>query len=299
MRWRQETGRDEAWSETGFGVYRVLRTPIESTYQGYQLWWYPSSTPTRAHHLGYHPTMPAAKRAAKAHLDSMQGPPPPTPPRPWTPTPGAVREGGSLHDRIAAALGWSARDVRSMSLHSLREMVRGQPKLVAEIDQAIRGGGYITGGGGTAREAGGHRAQSPYPEIERRGREVGRMTTPREAGYVLEPLALVEVQEVAVVMNLTVHSTFAGVREVARGAVEHVEVPIPLSIRAASLSGTPWAILAHNHPSGQPRPSRDDLALWHDAAKRFACAGLTLLDHLILARGAFYSCKWDAYWTIR
>ena len=295
MRWRQETGRDEAWSETAFGIYRVLRTPIESTFQGYQLWWYPSSAPTRAHHLGYHPTMPAAKRAAKAHLETMQVPPPP-PRAPWPPppAPGAVREaGGSLHDRIAAALGWSARDVRSLSLHSLREMVRDRPKLVAEIDQAIRGGGYIV-----ARDAG-SRGRSPYPEIERRGREIGRMTTPREAGYVLEPLALAEVQEVAVIMNLTVHSGFAGVREVARGAVEHVEVPIPLSIRAASLSGTPWAILAHNHPSGQPTPSRDDVALWHDAAKRFACAGMTLLDHLIIARGAFYSCKWDAYWTIR
>jgi DNA repair protein RadC len=150
-----------------------------------------------------------------------------------------------------------------------------------------------------AHDRGAPRAQSPYPEIERRGREIRAMPTPREAGYVLEPLALHEVQEVCAVMNLTVHSGFAGVREVSRGAVDHVEVPIPLSIRAASLSGTRWAILAHNHPSGEPRPSRADVDLWHDARKRFLCAGMNLLDHLIIARGAFYSCKWEAYWTIR
>jgi DNA repair protein RadC len=107
-----------------------------------------------------------------------------------------------------------------------------------------------------------------------------------------------EIQEVACVMNLDVHCGFAGVREIARGDVEHVEIPPALSIRAAAMSGTPWAILAHNHPSGSPEPSRDDVDLWHDAAERFACAGLTLLDHMIIGRGAFYSCKWGMYWSL-
>lgn len=121
---------------------------------------------------------------------------------------------------------------------------------------------------------------------------------PRESGYVLEPLATDEVQEVAVVMTLNVHGYFAAVREIARGAIEHVETPIQMAIRAASLS-TPWAILAHNHPSGSAEPSRDDIDLWHGARESFRCAGLTLLDHLILARGSFYSCAWGAYWTTK
>lgn len=151
-----------------------------------------------------------------------------------------------------------------------------------------------------ARDSGGRRARSPYPEIDARGKRVGWMgESPREAGWVLEPLATHEVQEVAVILNLNVHGHYAGVREIARGGVEHVEVSIPLGIRAASLSGTPWAILAHNHPSGDARPSRDDLDLWHDARSRFACAGMTLLDHLVIARGAFYSCAWSQTWALR
>ena len=150
-----------------------------------------------------------------------------------------------------------------------------------------------------AAERGGRGVRSPYPEIEQRGRDIGPIGSPREAGYVLEPLGMHEIQEVACIMNLDVHSGFAGVREIARGGYEHVEVPIPIGIRAAALSGTPWAILAHNHPSGSPRPSDDDVALWHDARERFACAGLTLLDHMIIGRGAFYSCKWAAYWQLR
>jgi len=49
-----------------------------------------------------------------------------------------------IHDRIAKALGWPVRDVQSLSLQSLRELVRPvSPKLVAEIDREIRSGAYI------------------------------------------------------------------------------------------------------------------------------------------------------------
>jgi len=45
-----------------------------------------------------------------------------------------------LHERIASALGWSPSDARSFSLASLRELVRGNPKLEHEITVRIRSG---------------------------------------------------------------------------------------------------------------------------------------------------------------
>ncbi len=43
-----------------------------------------------------------------------------------------------LHERIAAALGWTVSDARSFSLSALREMVRPvSPKLAHEIIQVI------------------------------------------------------------------------------------------------------------------------------------------------------------------
>jgi hypothetical protein len=51
---------------------------------------------------------------------------------------------GSIHERIAEALGWSVADVRSFSLPSLRDMVRpDHPKLAHEIDESIRSGGIV------------------------------------------------------------------------------------------------------------------------------------------------------------
>lgn len=125
------------------------------------------------------------------------------------------------------------------------------------------------------------------------------MTTPREAGWALEPLALHEVQEVGVILSLSVHSTFVAVGEFARGDQEHVETPLLFAIRQAQIAGSRWAILAHNHPSGDVTPSDADLALWKEARERFACSGLTLLDHLVIGRGQFYSCAWSAYWRVR
>jgi len=51
---------------------------------------------------------------------------------------------GLLEERIAEALGWSLRDVRSMSLAFLREVVRPvSAKLAHELTERIRTGRVI------------------------------------------------------------------------------------------------------------------------------------------------------------
>jgi DNA repair protein RadC len=55
--------------------------------------------------------------------------------------------------------------------------------------------------------------------------------------------------------------------------------------RAAAL------VLFHNHPSGDPEPSADDLALTRRLASAGALMGIEVLDHLILGAGRFVSLK--------
>lgn len=51
-----------------------------------------------------------------------------------------------LHDRIAKALGWTPRDVQSLSMQSLRDLVRPvDPNLAREMDYAIQSGAYARG----------------------------------------------------------------------------------------------------------------------------------------------------------
>lgn len=55
---------------------------------------------------------------------------------------------GALHDRIAQRLGWTRAEVRTLSLPSLREVLRGtgqDAKLVHDLDVLIRSGEHIVG----------------------------------------------------------------------------------------------------------------------------------------------------------
>ena len=60
---------------------------------------------------------------------------------------------------------------------------------------------------------------------------------------------------------------------------------------AAVLSHAAAIIACHNHPSGDPTPSPDDLAV----TRRLAAAGevldIPLLDHIIVGDGRYYSFK--------
>jgi hypothetical protein len=49
-----------------------------------------------------------------------------------------------LHDRIAKILGWRPVDVQSLSMQSLRDLVRPvDPQLAQEISYAIQSGAYV------------------------------------------------------------------------------------------------------------------------------------------------------------
>lgn len=48
-------------------------------------------------------------------------------------------------------------------------------------------------------------------------------------------------------------------------------------------------ILVHNHPSGDPRPSRDDVAMTEALHRASLAVGVTLIDHVIVSRGGAYS----------
>lgn len=53
---------------------------------------------------------------------------------------------GTMHERAAAALGWSVAQTQSMSLATLRDLVRPiNPALAGEMTRAIQSGGHIRG----------------------------------------------------------------------------------------------------------------------------------------------------------
>lgn len=67
------------------------------------------------------------------------------------------------------------------------------------------------------------------------------------------------------------------------GKPESVDMPVREIIVDAARLGSVGIVLAHNHPSGDARPSNADC----QATRRLACAGeaidLAILDHLVFA----------------
>jgi len=50
-------------------------------------------------------------------------------------------------------------------------------------------------------------------------------------------------------------------------------------------------IFAHNHPSGDPEPSEDDLLLTKKLVKSGKILGIEVVDHIIIAKNRFFSFK--------
>ncbi len=50
-------------------------------------------------------------------------------------------------------------------------------------------------------------------------------------------------------------------------------------------------IVAHNHPSGDPTPSAEDLAITRDLIAAGRLLGIEVLDHLIIGRGRYVSLR--------
>lgn len=79
--------------------------------------------------------------------------------------------------------------------------------------------------------------------------------------------------------------------EVARGGSQSTRVdPISVLMPVAQC-GAPALILVHNHPSGSPEPSAQDIALTRALFKACDTVGLRLLDHVIIGDGRFESLE--------
>jgi DNA repair protein RadC len=76
-----------------------------------------------------------------------------------------------------------------------------------------------------------------------------------------------------------------------RGTVDHTPVyPREVVKRALDL-GASAIILVHNHPSGDPTPSRGDIEMTKLIAKAGDGVGIRIHDHLVIGRSGHVSFK--------
>jgi len=99
-------------------------------------------------------------------------------------------------------------------------------------------------------------------------------------------------REVFAVALLTVRHRVLGLHTVSVGCLTSSLVHPREVFKPAILAGSAALLLAHNHPSGDPEPSAEDIALTRRLTAGGQLLGIEILDHLILGEaGRFVSLR--------
>ena len=77
--------------------------------------------------------------------------------------------------------------------------------------------------------------------------------------------------------------------QLSKGGLTGTLVDVRLILQKALETGAVGLILAHNHPSGNLRPSKADLQITRKTKKAAAIMDIRLLDHLIVHGAEYYS----------
>jgi len=95
-------------------------------------------------------------------------------------------------------------------------------------------------------------------------------------------------RERLLVLYLNASNDVIGIQQMVIGTRETALVPADALIRAAILANAGGIIIVHNHPSGNPEPSFDDIHLAKTLKEAGKLFDITLLDHVIIGEGGRY-----------
>ena len=133
-------------------------------------------------------------------------------------------------------------------------------------------------------------------ELGRRLAAAGRgrsavVHSPQDAAELVMDRLRYEMQEHFLALLLNSKGHVMAVKEISRGCL-NATVAHPREVFAPAIVYHAAAILvAHNHPSGDPTPSREDAQLTRKLEATGKVMDVPLLDHVIIGDGIYYSFK--------
>lgn len=92
-----------------------------------------------------------------------------------------------------------------------------------------------------------------------------------------------------IVLFLSTKNKVNGIHVVSVGTLDNSLVHPREVFKAALLSNASSVILAHNHPSGDPTPSREDIDISRRLVEAGKILGIRVLDHIIVGNGCYIS----------
>ena len=207
----------------------------------------------------------------------------------------------TLHDRILAG---EAAHLTTAELFEVAFNLEGKVEAIAAIERSILWAGGLNGLVSTPVE----RWQT-QPELsgrlisqigalfeltrrinERATSEQPTIHSARDAAALLNDMRDL-VQEHVRVLLLDSHDRLMGIVTVYVGTLNTSLIRAAEVFREAILRNSASVILAHNHPTGDPQPSPDDVQMSRGLAAAGRLLDIPLRDHVIIGRRGWVSLK--------
>lgn len=135
-----------------------------------------------------------------------------------------------------------------------------------------------------AIELGGRAYNEPGPERP-------KVSSPADAANLFIPrLRCLEQEEFHLIVLNTRNDVLSYI-ELAKGTINTTHIRISEVFREAIRLNGAAVIVAHNHPSGDPAPSPEDIRITRSIYKMGKELDISLLDHLIIGAGRYVSLK--------
>lgn len=107
---------------------------------------------------------------------------------------------------------------------------------------------------------------------------------PNDAARLMLDMGLLEQEELRILL-LTTKNQVVGTHRAYVGNLNSSPVRIAELFKEAIRQNCAAIILVHNHPSGDPSPSRDDIQVTRQAVEAGKLLDIRMLDHLIIGQG--------------
>ncbi len=129
------------------------------------------------------------------------------------------------------------------------------------------------------------------PRLGRPLDEAPVFDTPAAVDRYFRPLVADLQQEQLHVATVTVRQQLISAPMVYQGTVTGTGVRVAEVFRPAVIDQAPGLLVVHNHPSGDPSPSADDIRLTGKLVKAGRVLDIDMLDHVVIARRGYVSLR--------
>jgi DNA repair protein RadC len=117
------------------------------------------------------------------------------------------------------------------------------------------------------------------------------INSPADAAALVQfEMSALEQEELRVIL-LDTRNRVLKIEKVYRGSVNTSQVRVGELFKAAIRNNAPALIVVHNHPSGDPTPSPDDVAITRAILSAGKLLDVDVLDHLVIGQGRYVSLK--------